>query len=92
MTLGEPGEPGANLSWNTEELDREGAGLSEAGNNALATLRDRLAPGEKLAWWLVYNGDPAREYPRSDDEEDEENEPEQSRPAVGFLLADVFGV
>lgn len=92
MTLGEPGEPGANLSWNTEELDREGAGLSDEGNNALATLRDRLAPGEKLGWWLVYNGDPAREYPRSDDEEEEEYEAAESRPAVGFSLVDIPGI
>ena len=83
MTLGEPGEPGANLSWNTEELDREGAGLSESGQEALEQLRDRLAPGEKIGWWLVYNGDPAREYPHSDEEEYEEVE---EKPAVGFLF------
>ncbi|RJE22080.1 hypothetical protein PHISCL_05586 [Aspergillus sclerotialis] len=90
MTLGEPGEPGANLSWNTEELDREGAGLSESGQEALAQLRDRLAPGEKIGWWLVYNGDPAREYPHSDEEEYEEIE-EKPTMRLPAALTKLFG-
>ena len=81
MTLDDPAAPGANLSWNTEELDREGAGLSQDGQDALSQLRDRLAPGEKIGWYLVYNGDPERWYPPSDEEEYEEEE----KPGVSFF-------
>lgn len=70
MTLSDAGAPGSTLSWNTQKLDQEGSGLSEDGSAALEGLRDQLAPGEKIGWWLVYNGDPPREYPQSDDELD----------------------
>ncbi|RMJ23048.1 hypothetical protein PHISP_06081 [Aspergillus sp. HF37] len=84
MALEEPGDGGSegSLSWDTRQLDREGSGLSESGTEALAQLRDRLAPGEKIAWWLVYNGDPAREYPQSEGEDEEEEDQTGSGPTI----------
>ena len=34
-----------------------GQGVSAAKWDALADLRDQIAPGEKIGWWVVYNGD-----------------------------------
>lgn len=41
---------------------------SEA-RDALAEIRDAIAPGEKIGWWIVYNGDPERYYPGMEDDE-----------------------
>ena len=44
---------------------------------ALAELRDKLAEGERIGWWIIYNGDPNRstedddQYQEADDNEDE---------------------
>lgn len=84
MTLPDSEAQEGNLSWDTKELDRNGSGLSEEGAEALAKLRDRLAPGEKIGWYLVYNGDPAREYPHSD-EEGVDGGQANSEPTVGVL-------
>lgn len=46
---------------------------SEA-RDALAEIRDAIAPGEKIGWWIVYNGDPERYYPGMEDEEPMDNE------------------
>ena len=35
-------------------------GVRAAGWDALADLRDQLAPGEKIGWFVVYNGDEER--------------------------------
>ena len=48
----------SNLSINVEAV--MGQGVSAARWDALADLRDKLAPGEKIGWWVVYNGDPER--------------------------------
>lgn len=78
-------EPGGNESWDTKGLDRDGSGLSQSGMEALEQLRDRLAPGEKIGWWLVYNGDPEREYPHSDEEDEGyDGGTTNSGPAVSF--------
>lgn len=37
-----------------------GMGVGAAGWDALADLRDHLAPGEKIGWFVVYNGDEER--------------------------------
>ncbi|OKL56027.1 hypothetical protein UA08_08704 [Talaromyces atroroseus] len=34
---------------------------------ALAEVRDAVAPGQKIGWWIVYNGDPERYYPGMED-------------------------
>ena len=35
-------------------------GLSAGAWNALTDLKDRLAPGEPVRWWVVHNGDETR--------------------------------
>ena len=37
-----------------------GQGVNAEGWGALIELRDQLAPGEKVGWWVVYNGDELR--------------------------------
>ncbi|KAJ5082343.1 hypothetical protein N7532_011386 [Penicillium argentinense] len=64
--------PGAGPGLNIEDVVEQGSGLSADETKALEELRDRLAPGEKIGWFMVYNGDPERYYPSSEDEEDEE--------------------
>ncbi|MCJ1479770.1 hypothetical protein MMC13_008456 [Lambiella insularis] len=53
-----------------------GQGVAADGWEALVELRDQLAPGEKVGWWVVCNGDEQRLKPSNDDElyEDMENE------------------
>lgn len=59
-----------------------GQGVAAEGWGALLELRDQLAPGEKVGWWVVYNGDEQREAPvtrcLSNDEAYEENGEEVS--------------
>lgn len=54
----------------------QGSGLSQDQMEALEELRNRLAPEEKIGWFMVYNGDPDRWYPSSDDSEDEYDDDE----------------
>lgn len=35
-------------------------GVSSGSWDALMELKDRIAPNEKLGWWIVYNGDELR--------------------------------
>ena len=35
-------------------------GVSANGWNALVDLKERLAPGEEVGWWVVHNGDVMR--------------------------------
>lgn len=65
--------PGGGPGLNIEDVVEQGSGLSDDATEALEALRDRLAPGEKIGWFMVYNGDPERWYPPSE-EEDEEGE------------------
>lgn len=62
---------GAGPGYNIQDVVEKGAGLSNDASEALEELRNRLAPGEKIGWFMVYNGDPERYYPPSEDEEDE---------------------
>jgi len=39
-----------------------GRGVATEGWEALLELRDQIAPGEKVSWWVVYNGDEKREF------------------------------
>ncbi|KAK2768250.1 hypothetical protein FQN54_000102 [Arachnomyces sp. PD_36] len=57
------------LSLNVDEVIEQGTGLSESGMKAMEELRDKLAPGEKIGWHIVYNGDPERAYPGMSDDE-----------------------
>lgn len=58
------------LSINVQEVIAAGPGLTNRAWEALADLRDHLAKGENIGWWVVYNGDPDREIDASDDEFD----------------------
>jgi hypothetical protein len=58
---------------NIEDVVEQGSGLTEDQTAALETLRDRLAPGEKIGWYLVYNGDPERWFPESESESEDED-------------------
>ena len=89
------------LSINVEDVISEGAGLSAKGWDAFADLRDKLAPGEKIGWWIVYNGDPDRNFDTFTDDEDydeeyeeeeaeqdidEETTPTESKPPTPLVL------
>jgi hypothetical protein len=69
--------PGAGPGLNIEDVVEQGSGLTDDQTAALEELRDRLAPGEKIGWFMVYNGDPERYFPPSEDEDEEEYEEEE---------------
>ncbi|KAJ5162709.1 AP complex mu/sigma subunit [Penicillium coprophilum] len=75
-------EDGSGGGENLENCVEKGSGLTDDQMAALEQLRDRLAPGEKIGWYLVYNGDPERWFPDSEDEdyESEEDSEEESQP------------
>jgi hypothetical protein len=64
---------GPALSMNITELIAEGPGSTPKAWEALADLRDKIADGEKIDWWVIYNGDPERAYDTSEDEEEDED-------------------
>ncbi|KEF60371.1 uncharacterized protein A1O9_01931 [Exophiala aquamarina CBS 119918] len=66
-------EPTA-LSMNVEEVISEGPGLTNRAWEALADLRDKIASGEKIGWWVVYNGDPQRAFDDYDDDDEYDGE------------------
>lgn len=74
---GESMPPGVGPGANIEDAVEQGSGLSDDAMQALETLRDRLAPGEKIGWFMVYNGDPDRWYPPSEEDEEEDKEYEE---------------
>ncbi|CAE6999311.1 hypothetical protein P3342_000999 [Pyrenophora teres f. teres] len=52
------------------EVDEvRGAGLGEEQWAAIAELRDKVAPGEKLGWFVVVNGDIERWAPSLEDDD-----------------------
>jgi hypothetical protein len=56
-----------------------GVGVQSDAWSALVELRDKVAPGEKVGWFVVVNGDVERwAPPLSDDEDEEETETELS--------------
>ncbi len=57
------------LSIDVGEVMTQGVGA--AGWDALADLRDQLAPGEKIGWFVVYNGDEERLADAEHDIEDD---------------------
>ncbi|KAH8727779.1 hypothetical protein GQ44DRAFT_702962 [Phaeosphaeriaceae sp. PMI808] len=65
------------LGIDVDEL--RGGGVAEDQWAAIAELRDKVAPGEKLGWFVVVNGDTERWAPPLDDEDDDtETEASQS--------------
>lgn len=71
LPFNSPADTGA-LSINVEEVIAEGPGLTTKAWEALADLRDKIAEGEKIGWWVVYNGDPERAVDDLDEEEGHE--------------------
>lgn len=51
--------------------DVRGNGVAENQWAAIAELRDKVAPGEKLGWFVVVNGDVERWAPPLDDEDND---------------------
>lgn len=65
------------LSINVQEVIAAGPGLTNRAWEAMADLRDNLAKGEDIGWWVIYNGDPEREVLDSDDDSGSDYEREQ---------------
>lgn len=61
------------LYLNVEETMSNGPVLTPQAWEALAQLRDKIAEGEKIGWWVVYNGDPERSFSEDEDEVDTES-------------------
>ncbi|KAK5096009.1 hypothetical protein LTS08_007892 [Lithohypha guttulata] len=85
------------LSLSIEDAMSSGPAVTPQQWEALAQLRDKLAEGEKIGWWVVYNGDPDRAFSDEDDDEldDEDSEqaeeegartPTQTEPHVNGVL------
>ena len=62
------------LSINFDEVRAEGTGASPEAWHAFQDLRDEIAEGETIGWWVVYNGDPDRAFDAEDEDEDEDGE------------------
>ncbi|KAI1931800.1 hypothetical protein LOZ58_001127 [Ophidiomyces ophidiicola] len=74
ITMPDEEQPGRLLSLNISEMIDKGPELSPGGPEALRRLRDFLAPEEKIGWWVVYNGDPERPYPKTSGDDDDDDE------------------
>ena len=73
-------EPAA-LSLNLDEALSRAQKVSDNAEAAFAELRDTIAGGEKIGWWIVYNGDPERYFNEDDfdvfdDQDDVQNSSE----------------
>lgn len=64
-----------------------GKGVNADGWGALVELRDQLAKGEKVGWYVVYNGDEERWAPKEEEDEEEEVEEEEKEPVVVSLTS-----
>ncbi|KAK5940319.1 hypothetical protein PMZ80_007739 [Knufia obscura] len=72
------------LSINIEDAMSSGPAVTPQAWEALAELRDKLAEGEKIGWWVIYNGDPDRLFDSvSDYDDDEPEEEEEEAEAEG---------
>lgn len=65
------------LCFDVEEIISRGPGLTPTASKAFAELRDKLAEGAKIGWWIVYNGDPERPVYDFDEETESENNSEK---------------
>ncbi|KIV95245.1 hypothetical protein PV10_02920 [Exophiala mesophila] len=65
------------LSINVQEVIAAGPGLTNRAWEAMADLRDHLAKGENIGWWVIYNGDPEREVLDSDMDSESDDEAEE---------------
>ena len=51
-----------------------GNGVSSDAVEAITGIRDHVAGGQEVGWWIVFNGDPQREGLDDTDEDDDEDE------------------
>ncbi|CRG89214.1 hypothetical protein PISL3812_06250 [Talaromyces islandicus] len=56
---------GLSVGIDQHQLDET---ISPEARDSLIEIRDAIAPGQKIGWWIVYNGDPERYYPEIDDD------------------------
>ncbi|KAL2823360.1 hypothetical protein BDW59DRAFT_148773 [Aspergillus cavernicola] len=66
---GTPNNNSAGSCWNADIFQENP--LDAAGARALMEFRDKYAAGERIGWWIVYNGDPERYFPHEDDDDDD---------------------
>jgi hypothetical protein len=97
--LPDSARPANSLCKSLDSVLLDDAVISPQAWDALAELRDKVAPGQPIGWWVVYNGDPERYYPGMEEEEEnmEENgysggnmaeQAERPGTAVSLLLVD----
>ncbi|KIX99944.1 uncharacterized protein Z520_04582 [Fonsecaea multimorphosa CBS 102226] len=73
----------AALSVNLDEVVADGPGLTNKAWEALADLRDKIAEGEKIGWWVVYNGDPERSFDDVEEDDDDDEQEDEEMEDVG---------
>lgn len=87
IKLSTPHHSGA-LSMNIEDMMSGSPAATPDAWEALAELRDQLSEGEKIGWWIVYNGDPERSWDEEEYEEDTDGArtPTQAEPFGSNVL------
>lgn len=65
------------LYLNVEETMSNGPVVTPQAWEALAQLRDKIAEGEKIGWWVVYNGDPKRSFSDDEDQVDADSDDDE---------------
>lgn len=82
ITIPDKTMPENGLGRSVEEILKLGSDLSEESSQALEELRAKYAEGEKIGWWVVYNGDPDRNFDEDEEEEEEEEEEESEAASI----------
>lgn len=72
-TSSNPTAAPAPLSLNIEDAISQGPGLTTNASGAFSELRDKIAEGAKIGWWVVYNGDPERAVSEYEDDTESES-------------------
>lgn len=69
ISIPEEGSANSNSgsSWNADIFQENP--LDDNASKAVVEFRDKYAPGERIGWWIVYNGDPERYFPPDEDED-----------------------
>ncbi|KAL4914928.1 hypothetical protein BDW62DRAFT_135156 [Aspergillus aurantiobrunneus] len=69
ISIPEEDSPNVGSSWNTDIFQENP--LDPESAKALIDFRDKYAAGERIGWWIVYNGDPERYFPEEEGDEDD---------------------
>lgn len=70
--LPDTARPMHGLSMKLEQEEPLNKLISSEAETTLAEVRDAIAPGQQIGWWIVYNGDPERYYPGMEADLDDE--------------------